>query len=464
MTLRARLLLAALVITVTFVAALTYVSVRQRDVLTDQLDSQIEVVAENIGRGRDRFSALNNETLPRSEGFLATGELYFAVIDEGEHQVIARPVSEPDLVPDLAGVDLEQKAVDAQPFTVDASGSDAPARVVVVDIGQRSAVVAVSTGAVDDAQDQLLLTAAVALAIVLGAMAVVLWSVDRLGIKPIDSVTRAAEDIAAGRSDHRVEQQSSATEAGRLGIAFNTMLDARQAVEARQRRFVADASHELRTPLTTLRGYAALHASGDLNAAETDDAMARIHSESKRMEALVEDLLRLASLDEGRPLDYSSIDLSQLMHDLAADAAAIQPERLIDSSNINPDLMLQADGHQLTQALTTVVNNALRHTPATAKLTLAATMNEATVRIQIADQGPGIAPDHLTNLFERFYRADPGRQRSAGGSGLGLSIAHAIVTAHHGHIGATSTLGQGTTITIDLPIAKPPTTKQEDQS
>ena len=354
-------------------------------------------------------------------------------------------------MPDLIGVDLEQKASDPQPFTVDASGSDAVARVVVVDFGQQFAVVAVSTRAVDDAQNQLFLTAAVALAVVLAAMAVVLWSVDRLGIRPIDSVTNAAEDIAAGRSNHRVEHPSAATEAGRLGIAFNTMLDARQAVEVRQRRFVADASHELRTPLTTLRGYATLHASGDMSPAETDDAMARIHSESKRMEALVEDLLTLASLDEDRPLDYSSLDLSRLMADLAADASAIQPARPIDSSEISRDVTVRADRHQLTQALTTVVNNALRHTPITAKLALAVTVNEATVRIQVADQGPGIASDHLAHLFERFYRAHPGRERSAGGSGLGLSIAHAIVTAHHGHIGVSSTLGQGTTITIDLP-------------
>ncbi len=455
MTLRSRLLIAALVVTITVVAALAYVSARQRSVLTNQLDAQLELVSDNVGRGVERLAGefLANPQ-PRPDGVLVTGELYVAFLgdDEPEPRVLARPVSQPDLVPDLEDVDLEHAAETREPFSADALDSDTRARVVATDVGPGYVVFAASTRAVDDAQNQLLLTAAIALGVVLSTLAAALWSVDRLGIRPIESVTKAAEDVAAGRSDHRVEHPPVATEAGRLGLAFNAMLDSRQAVEARQRRFVADASHELRTPLTTLRGYAALHASGQLSASETDDAMARIHSESKRMEALVQDLLTLASLDEDRPLEYSTIDLSQLLSDLAADASAIQPERPIDASNIDAGVNLAADRHQLTQALTTIINNALRHTPKTAALTLACENNEATVRIRISDEGPGVEPEHLSHLFERFYRAHPGRERSAGGSGLGMSIAQSIVTAHHGQIEATSVLGQGTTITIDLPL------------
>ncbi len=455
MTLRSRLLLAALVVTITVVAALTYVTGRQRSVLTDQLDSQLLVVADNVNRGVERFAGeFPANPQPRPDELLVTGELYVAFLgdDEPEPQVLARPVSEPDLVPDLEDVDLEHAAGTGEPFSADALDSDTRARVVVVNVGPGYLVFAVSTRAVDDAQNQMLITAAIALGVVLAALAAALWSVDRLGIRPIESVTRAAEDVAAGRSDHRVEHPSVATEAGRLGLAFNAMLDSRQAVEARQRRFVADASHELRTPLTTLRGYAALHASGQLSATETDDAMARIHSESKRMEALVEDLLTLASLDEDRPLEYSTIDLSQLLRDLAADASAIQPERPIDVSDIDDGVDIRGDRHQLTQALTTIINNTLRHTPTTSGLALACESDETTVRIRIADEGPGIEPEHLDHLFERFYRADAGRERSAGGSGLGLAIAQGIVTAHQGRIDAVSTLAEGTTITISLPL------------
>ncbi len=453
MTLRSRLLLAALVVTITVVAVLAYVSARQRSVLTNQIDAQLEVVSNNVDRGVERLagrSIVNPQARP--DELLVTGELYVAFLGDDEPQVLARPVSEPDLVPDLEDVDLVQVAQTREPFSADVFGSDAQARVVVADIGPGFVVFAASTTAVDDAQNQLLITAAIALGVVLSTLAAALWSVDRLGIRPIESVTKAAEDVAAGRSDHRVEHPPVATEAGRLGSAFNAMLDSRQAVEARQRRFVADASHELRTPLTTLRGYAALHASGQLSASETDDAMARIHSESKRMEALVQDLLTLASLDEDRPLKYSTIDLSQLLSDLAADASAIQPERPIDASDIDERIHIAADRYQLTQALTTIINNTLRHTPTTASLALACGSDETTVRIRISDQGPGIEPEHLGHLFERFYRADAGRERSAGGSGLGLAIAEGIVTAHQGQIDAVSTLGEGTMITIALPL------------
>ena len=456
MTLRSRLLLAALVVMITVIGSLAYVSARQRSVLTDQLDSQLLVVSNNIDRGVERFAReLPANPQQRPEQLLVTGELYVALVGDGEPdpQVLARPVSEPDLVPDLADVDLAQAAQTREPFSVDAFGNDAEARVVVADIGPGFVVLASSTTAVDEAQDQLRITAAIAVALVLSALAVALWSVDRLGIRPIESVTRAAEDVAAGRSDHRVEHPPVATEAGRLGVAFNTMLDSRQALEARQRRFVADASHELRTPLTTLRGYAELHASGQLSASETDDAMARIHSESKRMEALVEDLLKLASLDEeDRPLKYSSIDLSQLLSDLAVDASATQPGRPIDVSGVDEGVHIAADRHQLTQALTTVINNTLRHTPTTASLALACESDDTTARIRISDEGQGIPPEHLDHLFERFYRADDGRERSAGGTGLGLAIAKGVVSAHRGQIDAVSTLGEGTTITIALPL------------
>ena len=257
MTLRSRLLLAALVVTITVVAALAYVSVRQRSVLTDQLDSQLLVVSDNINRGVERFGGgFPANPQPRPDELLVTGELYVAFVgdDEREPQVLARPVSQPDLVPGLEGIDPEQAAEIGEPFSADALDSDTRARVVVTDVGTGYMVLAVSTRAVDDAQSQMLITAAIALGVVLAALAAALWSVDRLGIRPIESVTKAAEDVAAGRSDRRVEHPPVATEAGRLGLAFNAMLDSREAVEARQRRFVADASHELRTPLTTLRG------------------------------------------------------------------------------------------------------------------------------------------------------------------------------------------------------------------
>ena len=473
MTLRSRLVVAAIVITLTVIAALGYIAIRQREVLTAQLDDQLATVAANIGRA-DRNFEIGSGPLAEREGlastggddqqsaadgggFPSTGELYFAIVEpDGNDQVIARPLSHPDLVPDITVTELEERAVTSEPFTVDVTGAVGAARAVAVGVGEdRFAIVAVSTSAVDDAQDQLLTTAAIALAVILLTMAVVLWSMDRLGIRPITAVTKAAEDVAAGRSDRRVTHPPMSTEAGRLGDAFNTMLDARQATEAQQRRFVADASHELRTPLTTLRGYTALHAGGALSDEEINDAMGRINSEAKRMDSLVDDLLTLASLDDDRPLDLRPLDLSQLLHDMAADAKAVQPTRPVETAHISDGLILDADRHQLTQALTTVITNALRHTPSTSQLTLTGQRCGTRIRVRVEDQGPGIAPEHLDRLFERFYRIDPGRTRQTGGSGLGLSIAKAIVEAHHGTIAADSTIGIGTAITINLPAGQP---------
>ncbi len=231
------------------------------------------------------------------------------------------------------------------------------------------------------------------------------------------------------------------------------MVIARQTAEDRQRRFVADASHELRTPLTTLQGYAALHEQGGLTEPDQiDDAMRRIRSEANRMSTLVEELLVLASLDEQRPLQPTRVDVSLLLEDIGRDASAIQPERPVNLADIAPGLTIAADPHLLTQAITAITTNALRHTPHTAILRIEAAGQGSSIRIVIADSGPGIEPNQLDRLFDRFHRADPGRSRQhPGGTGLGLAIAKFAIEAHGGTIAVASTPEVGTEFTIDLP-------------
>lgn len=159
MTLRSRLLLAALVVTVTVVAAMAYVSDRQRSVLTDQLDSQLLIVSDNVDRAVERFAGeLPTDPQGGPDGLLVTGELYVAFLsdDEPEPQILARPVSQPDLVPDLGAVNLEQAAETREPFSADALDGGTRARVIVSDVGPGHVVLAVSTRAVDDAQNQML--------------------------------------------------------------------------------------------------------------------------------------------------------------------------------------------------------------------------------------------------------------------------------------------------------------------
>ncbi|NOX28629.1 MAG: HAMP domain-containing histidine kinase [Actinobacteria bacterium] len=459
MTLRTRLLFAAALSTAVLISVLAGVAVRQQKVLTDQLDDQLTRLDSNFGR----FANLGNDTRDGrgtgdpfgdfdAERNPPLGEVFLAVIAGQDLVVIAAPASDPELRVNLSVDDIRDLTGTSEPFTIDVTGASGEARVVVARVDESVWVVAaLSTQSVDDAQRQLLVTGAIALVLFVGALGLIMWWVDRLGIRPIVEVTKTAEDVAAGRTDRRVDHPPESTEAGRLGAAFNTMLDEREAVEARQRRFVADASHELRTPLTTLRGYTSLYAVGGLTEPEqVDDAMRRINNEASRMSALVDDLLTLAALDDQRPLHIATVDLSQLLHDIASDAHAVQPDRPIETDSIANGVLVDADAHQLTQALTTIVTNALRHTPSEAQLRLACSTKPGGVEISISDDGPGIESDKVALLFDRFYRADSGRSRDRGGSGLGLSIAKAIVEAHGGTIKIDSTIGQGTTVRIDL--------------
>lgn len=482
MNLRTRLLAAAAAVTVLLTLVLSGLVVRQRAILTDQVDEQIESVAGAVTRSPLLAMASSNilsRQAAESDGranSTPTGDVYLAAVDaDGSLVIITEPVTGPAFVPDLdeiadlaSPISRDGDLVLPPITTVDSADGEGKARTMVLDIGigvgtgggdGRFLIVAHTTDRIDAATRQLILASGVAVLAVVATLALALWWVDRLGLQPISRLTQAAEDVAGGRSDRRVEHPTLRTETGRLGAAFNTMLDARQAAEARQRRFVADASHELRTPLTTLQGYAALHLSGGLTTPEAvDDAMTRIQAEAVRMTALVEDLLTLASLDEERPLDLSTVDLSQLLIDIGADAAVVQPDRSINLTGVTTGLTLQADHNLLTQAITAVTSNAMRHTTPEAGLRLAARAAPGgRVAVTIADRGQGIEPDQVPHLFDRFYKADPsravdgGRAAPTGGRGLGLAIAKTVIEAHGGTIEAHSTVGQGTTITIEIP-------------
>ncbi|MEM9201050.1 MAG: HAMP domain-containing sensor histidine kinase [Actinomycetota bacterium] len=452
MTLRARIVLAVVVAGLTAAVGFGFVANRQQALLVEQLDVELRAVEGNVPRLPDFIGDVGPPGAVGGSG-PPTGELYFAIATEDETTIVARPISEPDLEPDLDGVDLAALA-GTGPLHLDRADAPGEVRAVVVSTSDNMwAVAALSTDGVDKARRSLLVTSIVAVAAVMAVLGLIWWWVDRLGIRPVLAVTTAAEEVAAGSSDRRVERRPVGTEAGRLADAFNAMLDARQEVEQRQRRFVADASHELRTPLTTLRGYAALYGRGGLvDPAEVDDAMRRIHAEAGRMAAIVDDLLMLASLDDERPLSFAAVDLTQLLVDIASDSAAIQPDRPIDFDGVADGLVVRADIDLLTQAIAILTTNALRHTPPEAGLTLRATALDGHAHVEVADHGPGIPRDELARLFDRFYRVDAGRTRGHGGTGLGLSIARSIVEAHGGSIAASSELDAGLTVRMTWPL------------
>ncbi len=287
------------------------------------------------------------------------------------------------------------------------------------------------------------------------------WLV-RLGLRPLTGIGDTAGAIAAGDLTRRVEPADDRTEVGRLGIALNTMLERIEAAfeqrrrsEERLRRFVADASHELRTPLTSIRGYAELFRRGaDTRPEDLAKSMSNIESEASRMGVLVDDLLLLARLDQGRPLEREPLDLAAVASDAVESARAIEPDRTIDLIADDP-VRIVGDASRLRQVIDNLLDNARVHAPRSAvRVEVSRHGEEALLRI--GDRGPGLDPEVEGRIFERFTRGDPSRSRGTGGVGLGLSIVQAIVAAHGGEVAASSGEDGGTVFEVRLPVGGPP--------
>ncbi|MFD9334554.1 sensor histidine kinase [Streptomyces sp. NPDC060028] len=250
------------------------------------------------------------------------------------------------------------------------------------------------------------------------------------------------------------------TEVGQVGAAINRMLGhvssaltARQQSEMRVRQFVADASHELRTPLASIRGYAELTRRGrEEPGPDTRHALGRIESEATRMTGLVEDLLLLARLDAGRPLSTADTDLAPLVVDAVSDARAAGPAHHWRLQLPDEPAPVRADPARIQQVLVNLLANARTHTPPGTTVTARVSRETSAIRLRIEDDGPGIPPDLLPHVFERFARGDASRSRSAGSTGLGLAIVQAVVSAHGGRVHVRSEPGR-TRFEVMLPLA-----------
>jgi two-component system OmpR family sensor kinase len=289
--------------------------------------------------------------------------------------------------------------------------------------------------------------------------AIALWLV-RLGLRPLEGIGRTAGAIAAGDLTKRVEPATERTEVGRLGLALNSMLaqieaafEERRASENRLRRFVADASHELRTPLTSIRGYSELFRRGaDSRPDDLARSMQAIEAEAARMGVLVDDLLLLARLDQGRPLERESVDLGRVAGEAVEAARAIEPDRPIELETHGPVGVLGDEG-RLRQVVDNLLDNVRVHTPASSPVQVKVHNDGDAALLSVIDHGPGLPPDVAGRAFERFYRGDASRSRTKGGAGLGLAIVAAIVEAHGGSVNVTSSNGGGATFEVRLPVA-----------
>jgi two-component system OmpR family sensor kinase len=374
--------------------------------------------------------------------------------------------------------------------------------------GNATLIVGVDLGDINGTISQLAGIDLIVSVIIIVGLAVVGVAVVRASLRPLADIERTARAIAAGDLSRRVPDQDPHTEVGQLGRSLNTMLaqietsfDARTRSEAaarrseeRMRQFVADASHELRTPLTAMRGYAEyyrqrgglqddgdsghqdaapgaespvngsgsgsteLGSNGQLTRADMDRIMQRVEQESARMGVLVQDMLLLARLDQQRPIEHRPVDLLTLAADAVQDARIIAPGRDITLDvGSGAAFLVLGDEVRLRQVIGNLMNNALTHTPegtpVAVRLLAGPRQPVPSVILEVADRGPGLRPDQAEHVFERFYRADQARTRTAGGTGLGLAIVAALVAAHDGTVALKTAPGQGATFRITLPLA-----------
>ena len=350
------------------------------------------------------------------------------------------------------------------PFTFESGNSHY--RVLALELPSRVGIVIASIS-LEDVDDSIARLQYLMLLIGVATMILIIVLSRRaitISLKPLAAVESTAEAIAEGNLSARLPIAKPETEVGRLVGSLNQMLTriedsfaVRVKSEERLRRFVADASHELRTPLTAIRGFAELHRQGAVTGEEkTRELIGRIEDESIRMGTLVEDLLLLARLDQSPEIEREPVNLNELIHSASESARASSPEHQISLVLPEEELFILGDRNRIFQVVANLLENARNHTPAGSSIQVSLTESEDEIKIEVADNGPGIDKHDLERIFERFYRADSSRTRTrkSEGSGLGLSIVKAVMQAHGGDVTVDSTMGVGSTFTLHFPIGK----------
>jgi two-component system OmpR family sensor kinase len=371
---------------------------------------------------------------------------------------------------------LAVASLHAKPTTVDLGGTLGDYRVAtaVFTNGERL-VTGLPLRDVEATLLQLTLVIAIVTVIGLALAATVATLIVRLALRPLQRVVATAtrvSELALDRGEVALAVRvppgdaDPRTDVGQVGAAINRMLGhvasaltARQESENKVRQFVADASHELRTPLASIRGYSELTRRGNYDLPEdVVHALSRVESEATRMTSLVEDLLLLARLDEGRDLERKPVDLAPVLIDAVSDAHAAGPDHEWSLDLPEEPVQVMGDSARLHQVVANLLANARVHTPSTTRVTVALAAIPSTEHsasravVTVSDDGPGIPADLQQHLFERFARGDSSRSRAAGSTGLGLAIVQAVVAGHGGAVLVESEPGE-TTFRVELPIA-----------
>jgi len=441
-----------------------------RGYLYDQIDGQLRSSVQ-------RYTGANQGPTPNSNdrGRGPGNEGLYAVFGTVNQGVAADSNNQRVALTEAQLAQISAAGIGSTPVNIDLGGTLGQYRVISAQglfgtsdgLTQLTVVSGLPTGPEDRTVGRMIV---IGLSGVLGGLVLVglagTWLVRR-NLRPLHRVaataTRVAHlPLAAGQVDiaERVpaEDTDTRTEVGQVGAALNEMLDhidgalnARQKSEERVRQFVADASHELRTPLASIRGYA------ELTRREREPvpptvvhAIGRVESEAMRMSTLVEDLLLLARLDAGRPLDHVTVDLTEMVVNAVSDAHAASPDHVWQLDLPDEPVEVQGDPARLHQIVANLLGNARTHTAPGTVVRTSISPEPGQVRISVRDNGPGVPKDLQPNVFQRFARGDTSRNRAAGSTGLGLSIVAAVAQAHGGTVELDSQPGN-TTFSVLLP-------------
>lgn len=455
---------------VVFAVVGTVLTTYMRDYLSVQLDDQLGLAQTAQSKSIEQNGTLQGKKYYR---------WYYAVYDVSHGSpVLRKPEERGDLptdIGDLTSVAKAQIAAGTEVLSTRDLTGEGEYRLRGCEV--EPGVVLVSGApmdSIDDTVRQLVTVQVVAFGLALLALVVFGRRLLRHGLEPLSDMAHTAHGIAshnltesAARLPLRAAKRGGGPEVEELRIAFNTMLEhidrslaVRAEAEQQLRRFVADASHELRTPLMSVRGYADLFQYAAANAPEERDRhLARLRAEAARMGILLDDLLLLARLDAAEveaPLRLEDADLAELVREAADAFRAAHADHPL-TVTVGPDpVPLRLDPVRIRQVLDNLLTNAAVHTPTGTLVAVTVTTAPGAATVSVADRGPGIPSADRARVFDRFYRVDKARSRDRGGSGLGLSVARALVAAHGGTIG----LGDGpdgtTVFTLTLPTVTGP--------
>jgi two-component system OmpR family sensor kinase len=458
-SLRFRLLVAAAVL----VAALTGIGYSLIRIVENsqihQVDRQLDLVlpiAAGITQGPGTFPGNPARFASGRTGLsnqLKLSDMYIGTVDNGQVHTVAAPQAAGGATPKAPPVQSLSGSPPAATTVNSVHGSGRWRAVTLRTFSGRDVLVALYMGPVDATASELRAAVLAAGGVVAAILLACGFWLERLGLRPLAEMKSVADAIAAGDRTRRITTRPRGKEAEHLARALNTMLDKQNEIEDRLLQFVADASHELRTPTSVISGLAQLWRQGDLREGEElEEAMRRVGQESNRMRALVEELLLLARLDSGAQLESQRVDIGRLTRDVLEDATITHPSRQV-TARIDDNVVALGDEAALRRVISNLVTNALTHTPSSSAVSLQVQGSAEGATFAISDTGPGMTADEAAHAFERFWRAAPSRTRS--GSGLGLSIARAVVEADGGTISLTSTPEAGTTVRVLLPRLLP---------